>query len=123
MIKSGKEYFDKKLAEIPRDMLEGAVNFLKSELSEEVKIQLREVYAADPEHWISRYHFGWGMGVRNSLRDAGFKDDRLPGRNWDDYYFQLIEIAIGVRDMPKGVVEKEEDPLKHLSQLQGWWDR
>jgi len=100
VIRSGKEYFDKKLNEIPRDVLEGVVNFLKTELSEEAKAEIRRAYSEDPEHWITRYHFGWGMGVRNSLRDAGFKDERLPDRNWDDYYFQLIDIAVGVRDMP-----------------------
>lgn len=61
-------------------------------------------------------HSFFGMQIRNLLRDpelgAGIKDDDLPEapyenwpyegvgpRNWDDYYIQAIEAAVGLREV------------------------
>jgi hypothetical protein len=41
------------------------------------------------------------MGVRNALRKYGLKDDLLPEGNWDDYYVPVVEVAVGVREMPR----------------------
>ena len=38
------------------------------------------------------------MQIRNELREAGFKDERLPDGNWDDYYASVVEIAVGKRE-------------------------
>jgi hypothetical protein len=55
-------------------------------------------------------HHGWGTAIRNVLRDeelgAGIRDEDLPDapyasglthRNWDDYYVQAVEAALGLR--------------------------
>lgn len=43
--------------------------------------------------WVD-FHFGFGMGVRNVLRQV-MLDDKLPlvdgGRNWDDYYLGALD--------------------------------
>lgn len=56
-------------------------------------------------------HHGWGTGIRNLLRNeeygAGISDDELPFapyengsyQNWDDYYCQAVEAAVGLRDV------------------------
>lgn len=56
---------------------------------------LRREIAADPDKWWAGYHFGWGMSVRNYLRQqGGIKDKQLPSGNWDDYYIECIEEAL-----------------------------
>lgn len=56
-------------------------------------------------------HHGWGTGIRNLLRiqdGANIPDEDLPfapyedgttHRNWDDFYVQAIEAAVGVREV------------------------
>lgn len=93
------EYFNQKLAEMPKDFLEGSVNFLKGYLPENVKQSIIEVYEEfGLIDWIGNNHHGWGTGIRNALRDAGFLDDQLPNENWDDYYIQVVELAVGIRE-------------------------
>lgn len=96
------EYFDQKLAEIPKDFLFGAVNFLKNDLSHDEKHIILERYKEKGLiDWIEGEHHGWGMSIRNALRTEGFTDDQLPDGNWDDYYIQVVEIAVGIRDFPE----------------------
>lgn len=57
-------------------------------------------------------HHGFGTQVRNALRShAGIRDEDLPPvlwthcnppheeQNWDDYYIQAIEAAVGLREV------------------------
>lgn len=57
-------------------------------------------------------HHGWGTAIRNLLRDpeygAGILDDDLPFapyeggqsyQNWDDFYTQAVEAAVGLREV------------------------
>lgn len=91
------DMLDEKYKEIPSVFLNDCVNFLKSELSDETKTSIVELYNEKGSNWIDGHHFGWGMSIRNLLRENGFADDMLPDKNWDDYYIQVVECAIGVR--------------------------
>ncbi|HEY0006207.1 MAG TPA: hypothetical protein VGB17_15615 [Pyrinomonadaceae bacterium] len=105
----------RRLAEMPPDVLKRAIAFIRSELPEEVKEDIRRLHAEYGEDWIGemsvlelpggkgripRGHFEWGMRVRNALRNHGLSDDLLLNLNWDDYYVQVVEIAVGLRPNP-----------------------
>ena len=55
--------------------------------------KIRAAIDKDPEGWLTEYHFGWGMSIRNLLRDV-YQDCELPTGNWDDYYGAAIEVAV-----------------------------
>lgn len=99
------DYYEQKLYEIPPDVLEGSVEALKKHIPENLKKSLVESYkkCKPGEWWFAEYHFGLGMSIRNALRQLGFSDRRLPDKNWDDYYVKVVEIAIGLREMPNFV--------------------
>lgn len=59
--------------------------------------KVRSKIAEEPNDWLTAYHFGWGMAVRNLLRSA-LMDKDLPIKeiSWDDYYSATIEEALGI---------------------------
>lgn len=69
----------------------------------------RAVMEENPVGWsIGWWHFSQGMGIRNLLREKGFKDQDLPeveypdgyvACNWDDFYTAALEAAAGVIDV------------------------
>ncbi len=90
------------------------------EVIDEMNALLPEEYQDDLEQYgwpaTMSAHHGFGMQIRNLLRDdefgAGIADDDLPEapyenwthegvgpRNWDDYYIQAIEAAVGLREV------------------------
>ncbi len=84
-------------------MLDKAVAIAKKWLSLEIAEEMREIHASDGPHWIHNQtlgHHWFGMQFRNVLRDGDLLDGVLPSGNWDDYYVQVLEIAIGVRPRP-----------------------
>lgn len=93
------KYYDVKLNEIPKDVLDKAVSFLRSYLTDKDTQDInKEISEKGLMEWAMPYHFGWGMAIRNLLRtEADLKDDLLPDGNWDDYYIQCVEIAVGKR--------------------------
>lgn len=91
------EYFDAKLAEIPRDFLKDCVAFLRSEIPDYIQANIRTLYESEGSEWAIPFHHEWGRNIRNALRLAGFFDSRLPDKNWDDYYIQVVELAVGIR--------------------------
>lgn len=40
-------------------------------------------------------HFGWGMGIRNYLRQQGYGEKWFGIDNLDDFYVTLVEMALG----------------------------
>ncbi len=58
---------------------------------------LIKAYSGDG--WVGEHFFG-GMSIRNLLRRAGLKDDRLPDKNWDDYYRIVVRRALGIDPEP-----------------------
>lgn len=47
---------------------------------------------------LAGYHMGWGMGVRNALREHGFGEEPFGVRNLDNIYVPLIEEAVTEQD-------------------------
>lgn len=96
-----KKYYDEKLAEIPEDFLNKVINFIQNDFGKD-KEMVEEIKAAyeekGPIEWAIPAHHDWGMHIRNVFRSQGFTDDNLPDNNWDDYYIQVIELALGMRE-------------------------
>lgn len=92
-----KTFLDERWKELPDDVRLEAVALLRGQFSTRHRQYIRSRYAVDPTRWITPLHFGWGMAVRNFLREHGLADDRLPSGNWDDYYVQCVEAAAGLR--------------------------
>jgi len=98
MIENMYEYHTKKLNEIPQDFLKESVEYLRNIFIKDNATQsILDAYNQDNEKWWAESHFHWGMGIRNLLREGGFKDDQLPDQNWDDYYIPVVELAVGIR--------------------------
>lgn len=93
-----KQYFDEKFNEIPQEVLEKASAFLIGYIpaGEQILI-IEEIKEKGLMDWAIPHHSFWGMSIRNNLREAGLTDDLLPDKNWDDYYIQVIEYALGLR--------------------------
>lgn len=90
-------YHKEKFLEIPEDVRERGADVLRDILDEQTRELIFEEWRRERDDWCVPYHFYWGMAIRNALRDAGLFDDRLPDKNWDDYYIPLVEYAIGIR--------------------------
>ena len=71
-----------------------AVDFLRGWLTPSVQQQIREVINIKSPDWPAAYHMGWGMGVRNALRDSGFGEEPFGVRNLDNIYVPLVEEAV-----------------------------
>lgn len=84
-----------------------AVAYLKEQFTDEVKAAIRARVMEHGADWMPPGgHFGWGMGVRNLLRDV-ITDQELPAPimpedyqgkpptcgNWDDYYMAVVQDA------------------------------
>jgi len=89
--------------ELPKDILQKAVEILNNDFKEGEKKFLVNLYNNTPSEtkaqWFIGYHHYDGMAIRNLLRRNGLLDKDLPSGNWDDYYTQCMECAIGVREM------------------------
>jgi len=95
-------HHEKCFNELPKDILIKACNFLKNDyLSDETIYRLNQRYedfSLDQKSlWFIGCHNYEGMYIRNFLREKGLLDNQLPSGNWDDYYVQCLECAIGVR--------------------------
>lgn len=89
----------------PPKTLDGAIVFLNNwfsqktgkenyEDSEQPLIEvLSKMIIENPTKWWVEHHFGWGMGIRNLLRENGYTEQSLGIDNLDDYYVGLIEQA------------------------------
>jgi hypothetical protein len=98
------KYNDDRLAELPQWIVEKSVEAIKKKLLQDDLEGLIKEYIEKPGTWWSKYHFWAGMTLRNLLRDNVCLDDKLPKNlpgGWDNYYVPLLEIAIGVREMPE----------------------
>lgn len=69
-------------------------------LAEELKTavpEIKKAYDADPTGWYTGYHFGWGMAVRNLLRQKGYGEEYFGVHNLDDIYVALVVDALGLK--------------------------
>ena len=93
-----EELMTKKLESLDHEFVEKVVAFLRVYFTQEARDEIRALIdKGGLSHWIGGIHHGWGTAVRNLLRENGFTDDMLPDKNWDDYYGQMVEIAVGAR--------------------------
>jgi hypothetical protein len=81
---------------LPDDVRQKAVRILKDGWTEAIKASVRQAMEDYGDEWYAGAHFGWGMSVRNYLRNKGISDDQLPTKNWDDYYVEIIQEAVRV---------------------------
>lgn len=82
-----------------------ALEMLRTELKSAVD-EIRAAYIAAPEEWYVPFHFGWGMAVRNLLREKGFGEEYFKVHNLDDIYVALVEEALGLTPeitLPQGL--------------------
>ena len=94
--KEFEAFHEVRFNELPPELVAICVDHIRQELPESTLQDIREQMADDPIHWCSPHHFGWGMSMRNLLRDV-VADDELPSGNWDDYYVKIIEEAAHVK--------------------------
>lgn len=80
-------------ADIDDGLKAPALAMLKISL-EPVLTDIRLAYNKSPKDWTVGYHFGWGMAVRNLLREKGFGEDYFKVHNLDDIYAPLVEEAL-----------------------------
>lgn len=77
-----------------RNWLSQAMGKEKEDEPERPLIEVvRDMIERNPEEWWVMHHFGWGMGMRNLLRDNGFSEKDMGVGNLDDYYIAFIEQA------------------------------
>lgn len=88
-----------RLSECPLWIIEKSVSYLKSVFTESLIEDIVRYHKTNPDIWWAKYHFDWGMRIRNLLRDNVCLDNILPSGNWDDYYVQMIELACDVRSL------------------------
>jgi hypothetical protein len=92
-----KNFYDNRFKDMNTDIINKAKFVILGVLSKEDIENISEAYKKNPYRWASAYHFGWGMSIRNLLRQNVCLDDKLPTGNWDDYYVQCVEYALGLR--------------------------
>jgi len=80
-------------SEIPDDIRIPVMLALRKQLNP-VLSEIKNAYRKDPHYWYVGYHFGWGMAVRNFLREKGFDEKYFKIHNLDGIYVALIEEAL-----------------------------
>ncbi len=84
----------KRWEKLPPKIQRDIVDHLVYVLSEDTIGSIKKEIEADPDGWATPYHYGWGMWIRNSLREGVGVDTILPSKSWDDYYIVGVEKAI-----------------------------
>jgi hypothetical protein len=95
----GTNIMDKFMKECPPKIVKESLVALDGILDQVTRARIKEEHKKDPKTWWAFYHHGWGTAVRNALRDKVCLDKELPSGNWDDYYIQIIEIYLGLREL------------------------
>lgn len=91
------KFYNDRFNELDKDIIEKSKETILSVLREEDREKISEAISKSPTRWTGGYHFNWGMKIRNLLRDKVCLDDKLATGNWDDYYAQCVEYALGLR--------------------------
>jgi len=89
-----QKYHADKVALLRPDLRNECVQFLKVHLKRESIDKIRQAIDNDPQEWWTEYHFGYGMYIRNFLRDNGFGEKDFNIDNLDDYCVGLVEEAV-----------------------------
>lgn len=95
-------HHEKCFNELPKDILHKAIQIFNDDTNFNERKFLINLYNIAPIDtkalWFIPYHSYEGMVIRNKFRRSGLLDEMLPSGNWDDYYVQVMECAIGVRE-------------------------
>lgn len=116
------DYFTRRLNELSPDTVTTAASHLRSLSKEWPLEEFRELHQKYGNHewffhvydkenekiiqerkpgmpppYLMHPHSTFGMGLRNALRDTPIVELELPSQNWDDYYIEVLEIALGFR--------------------------
>jgi hypothetical protein len=92
------KYYDDRINELPKETVDALVGFVKRNIEYGTRSDIKNLIRDNGLiKWALPFHHDWGMDARNEFRALGYKDVDLPSKNWDDYYIQIIEIAIGER--------------------------
>ena len=95
-----EEHLDRFWNELDEEIKIMAIAACKTVIDGETKKKIFEEYDKDPIYWWAKYHFYWGMYIRNKIRElTKITDDKLPSGNWDDYYIQAVETSLGLREI------------------------
>lgn len=88
------------------------------ELSDKVKNDIRGAIEKNPKEWWTQYHFGWGMGFRNLLREKKFGEEYWGVDNIDDIYVHIIEESLGLYHLvsPNPFHEKSASDVNQAEQ-------
>jgi hypothetical protein len=92
------KHHDAEWDRLPDEIKHKAINFLQRYIPDDQKSSLLHMYEKGPIDWASQFHFFGGIQIRNALRANVCFDDKLPSKQWDDYYLACIEVALGVRE-------------------------
>lgn len=84
--------------DMPSELKAPALEMLRTELAPVIG-DITRAYASDPTGWYVSYHFGWGMNVRNLLREKGFGEEYFKVHNLDDIYIPLVEEALSLKEV------------------------
>lgn len=80
--------------EEPTDWHLGAALKLRAALKENGQLSALRIAVRKP-NWIVENHFFFGMGIRNWLRNNGYREDSLGIWNMDDHYIPIMLLAVG----------------------------
>ena len=94
-----EDYLDDVINSLPEDIVDLAIYHLRRNILTETQLEIDNLFKEHGVVWWTKpeIHNGFGLRVRNMLRDLVCLDDDLPTGNWDDYYSQLVEASIGLR--------------------------
>ena len=97
--KEKRKYLEEKIKELPVEIITNAIE----KITQVIQANNPELFndLANEKNdfgyeWIDRTYFGFGVRVRNMLRDLVCNEDKLPEGNWAFYYAQLVEMSLGL---------------------------
>jgi hypothetical protein len=83
---------------LDQQKVQAAVQMLRETLRTPTQSDVRGQARSDPLDWSPQQHFGFGLHVRNLLRDRGFGEEFFEIHNLDDYWGPFVELAFGTVD-------------------------
>ncbi len=76
---------------VPEEEKEKAVQYLVDKIPVTTFIDVEKIIRQNGENWWLEHYFGFGMDVRNILRNGGFQWD---GVELDELWVELVEAAV-----------------------------
>lgn len=109
------EKLRKQYATIDRNLILPALDYLKGHIAESDKLEIKTYAEDDPHTWWANSHLGWGMAIRNKLRDGRFNEAYFGIENLDDIYICLVEEALGIWHPEESTEEREDRSVNKMT--------